>query len=623
MIKKPGLHFEDILTDQFQEDNLMEVPLSEGIFKWFLTAVIVLVGFAIVRLWDIGVLENSFYKKRAEANMSFTEVSRPPRGLILDRFGKPLVENKPLVVAYLIPHELPRRLDERLQALARISEILGLSESEIEAKIKEKNWSFSEKMELKRGLDYNEISAIESEGVAGLAAETVFQRTSVPAGVFSPVTGFTGLVGEDDLKVNLDLSIDDEIGKSGLEAYYDRYLRGKNGRTVVLRDALGNVKEKTEVAPAEPGQDLQTFIDKDFQEYFYNRLAEALQELGRESGAGLAINPQNGEVLALVSIPSFDVGDVTSYLTKPNQPLFNRVISGLYNPGSTIKPLDAIAALVEKIIDPTKQIYSAGFIEVPNPYNPGSPSRFLDWRPHGLVDLRAALARSSNVYFYEVGGGFPAGGRPVFGGENQVGLGIEKLRAWWQNFNLDQKTRIDLPGEKAGFLPSVSWKENKFGEPWRLGDTYNVAIGQGDLLVTPAELLTYIAAVGNGGKIYKLRVADNNPEILKDLSPQIGAVLKDVQEGMRDAVEKSYGTAHLLADLPLSVAAKTGTAQIQNNEKVNAFFVGYAPADVPQIAVLVLVENAREGSLNAVPVAKDVLLWYYNHRIKSQAPSIK
>ncbi len=622
---KSDIHFEDILADRTQEEDLLEVPLSEGIFKLFLTAVLVLVGFIVFRVWNIGIAEHNFYENRAEANMSFTEVSRAPRGLVLDRFGKPLTENQSAIAAYLVPHELPAALDLRAQALQKISGILGFSEGELETKIKEKNWSFSEKMELKYGLDYDEIAAIESAKVPGLSVESVFERVSEPAQVFSHVVGFTGLVDEGDLKTNPALFIDDEIGKSGLEAYYDDYLRGKDGRRIVLRDAVGEVKDKTAVALAEPGNNLETFIDKDFQEYFYNRLAEALRYLGRESGAGLALNPRNGEVLALINIPSFDIGNVSEFLTKPNQPLFNRVVSGLYNPGSTIKPLVATAALSEKIIDPAKQIYSAGFIDVPNPYDPGNPSRFLDWKPHGWVDLKAAIARSSNVYFYEVGGGF----------EGQIGLGIEKLRTWWARFNLNAKTQIDLPGEEAGFLPSAAWKEEKFGEPWRIGDTYNVSIGQGDLLITPIGLLNYIAAVANGGKFYEPRVMKrivdekggeiikSEPRLLSDLSPQIGDVLGEVQAGMRDAVEKYYGSAYLLGDLPFSVAAKTGTAQVENNEKINAFFAGYAPYENPQIAVLVLVENAREGSLNAVPVAKDVLLWYYNHRIKSEARNPK
>ena len=276
-------------------------------------------------------------------------------------------------------------------------------------------------------------------------------------------------------------------------------------------------------------------------------------------------------------------------------------------------------------MDPKKQIYSAGYIEMPNPYFPDQPSRFLDWRAHGWVDLYSALARSSNVYFYSVGGGYG----------DIKGLGIEKLREYWKEFGLGSKTGIDIDAESDGFLPSSEEKEKRTGDIWRIGDTYNVSIGQGDLLLTPIQLINHIASLANGGKFYKPylvqtiknkngeAVKENQPEIFKNFS-YFDEYIKEVQKGMEDAVSKSYGTAHLVAELPVKVAAKTGSAQVANNTKTNAFFVGYLPAEAlakvgapldKQIAILVLIENAREGSLNAVPVGKDVLEWYFYNRL--------
>jgi penicillin-binding protein 2 len=315
--------------------------------------------------------------------------------------------------------------------------------------------------------------------------------------------------------------------------------------------------------------------------------------------------------------------------------LFNRAISGAYTPGSAIKPMVALAALKENIIDPKKQILSTGYIEIPNPYDPEKPSRFLDWKAHGWVDLRSALARSSNVYFYEIGGGF----------EGLKGLGVNKLKEYWQRFLLGAKTGIDLPSESSGFLPDPEEKEERTGQIWRIGDTYNVSIGQGDLLLTPIQLINFIASIANGGKIYRPRLVScathdnsNNPNLhpndsnrsdnsdtglyhsdcglLMDYS-EWQKEIKEVQKGMEDAVEKYYGTANLLSFLPMSAAGKTGSAQVANNTRTNAFFVGYAPAENPEIAILVLMENAREGSLNAVPIAKDVLEWYYYNRIQN------
>ena len=240
----------------------------------------------------------------------------------------------------------------------------------------------------------------------------------------------------------------------------------------------------------------------------------------------------------------------------------------------------------------------------------------MDWRPHGWVNLRSALARSSNVYFYTVGGGF----------ENVKGLGINRLKEYWQRFDLDKQTGIDLEGEGVGFLPDPDEKEKRTGQIWRIGDTYNVSIGQGDLAVTPIRLLVFFSSLANSGKVLQpflvKKIVNEKGEIIKENQPteifnyvDWQDEIKEVQKGLQDAVSKPYGTASLLYDLPYKTSAKTGSAQIANNTKTNAFFVGYGPSDHPQIAVLVLVEDAKEGSINTLPIAHDVLKWYYENRL--------
>jgi penicillin-binding protein 2 len=221
------------------------------------------------------------------------------------------------------------------------------------------------------------------------------------------------------------------------------------------------------------------------------------------------------------------------------------------------------------------------------------------------VNLYSAIAQSSNVYFYTVGGGFG----------DLKGLGIARLKAWWARFGLGKETGIDLPEEGKGFLPDPDWKEKTAGRPWRLGDTYNVSIGQGDLTVTPVQLIRYISAIANGGTLVTPHLyadAPLHPESLEAYKDEI-AVL---QEAMRTTVTAPRGTAYLLHDLSLPIAGKTGSAQVENNKAENAFFVGYAPADHPTLALLILVEHAKEGSLNAVPIARDVFAWYDEHRIQ-------
>lgn len=441
--------------------------------------------------------------------------------------------------------------------------------------------------------------------------------------------GYIGRVGPDDLKNNLSLSREDFIGRAGVEAFYNEELSGQPGEAVKLKDSRGQIIKEEQRREPQIGESLRLTIDGEFQAYFYERLRSGLASLGRRVGIGLAINPQNGEVLSLVNLPGFDNNvlsgpgrsqEKSAILNSPYKSLFDRAVSGFYNPGSTIKPLVGVAALKEGIISPATKIFSPGYLDVPNPYDPEHPTRFLDWRYQGNVNLASAIAQSSNVYFYTVGGGaesqilLPGGGTEDTG--YVKGLGIDRLGDWWNKFNLGKLTGIDLPSEAAGFLPSIEWKKDKTGKPWLIGDTYNVSIGQGDLLVTPIQLLDYISAIANGGKIYKpvLNINVSNQQVLADLSdflPQI----QEVRKGMLQTVIAQLGTAHLLSDLGFSVGAKTGSAQTQNNTQENALFIGYAPADNPQIAILVLIENSLEGSLNAVPVAKDVLNWYYWNRV--------
>ncbi|MBI3114350.1 MAG: hypothetical protein HYZ07_00130, partial [Candidatus Harrisonbacteria bacterium] len=328
--------------------------------------------------------------------------------------------------------------------------------------------------------------------------------------------------------------------------------------------------------------------------------------------------------VALVQEPSYDnmllsgqghTKEKKEILTSPEKPLFNRAIAGAYSPGSTIKPLVGVAALKEGVIDPKREIFSPGYLDIPNPFDPSKPTRYKDWRAHGSVNLASAIAVSSDVYFYEVGGGLPAGQAGASGGIK--GLGINRLREWWQKFNLGSLTGIDLPGEVDGFLPSIEWKEKRDKRPWLVGDTYNVSIGQGDLLLTPLQLLVYMNAIATDGKLLQpVVVADGAPpKVVGDLSG-LAREFEEVEKGMRQAVTAPNATIYALHDLPFTVAAKTGSAQVYNNRKVNAFFVGYAPVEDPKLIVLVLVEDAKEGSLNAIPVGGDVLKWYYERRVQ-------
>lgn len=603
------MELEEILSDLHSEHDLVEVRLNKKPLGVLIAAAVIISAIAIFQLVNLGIGQNEFYRKSALANVYRNDVEPAPRGLILDRFGRVIVQNESVFRVLLAPDKFPSDPGEKQKILAKISQLVNISLPDLAAMIKKHDWRLG-RLVLRDSLTHDELVNIQAAQLPVLVVQPVYRRKFLDNQAFSHIVGYTGAANLNDLAANPDLTAESILGKDGLEKYYDAKLRGKDGKIAALKDAKGKVINKTVVVPPRPGEDLPTFLDAELQVVFYNALASQIKNLKiKGGGAGIVINPQNGEVLSLVSYPSFDPNNIAQYLNKPYSPLFNRIVGGLYNPGSTIKPLVATAVLKEGVVTPDKTFFSPGYLKVENPYNPERPYIYKDWRPQGWVNLRSALAKSSNVYFYIVGGGY----------KSQPGLGIARLNQWWRKFNLDQPTQIDLPGENTGLLPTPAWKKKTTGDIWRVGDTYNVAIGQGNLKITLLELADYLAAIANGGKIMKLRVAKTGePEVINDLSQEVSAdIFKEVQKGMRDAVVKKYGTAHLLADLPISVAAKTGSAQVGRG-KTNAFFAGYAPVDNPQLLILVLIENAREGSLNAVPVAREVFLWYYENRLKAK-----
>lgn len=610
MRKKTELNLEEILTDKAVVNDILEVPVPNGIFRACFAAATLLVFVALAHLVFLNVVKGEFYRQRALTNISEIAVQKAERGVIYDRYGKPLATNKPTFNAILTPTQLPREEKERKNVLEKSAQIASRSAEDLEKEIQEKTSQGSNsRILLKRDLPPSQAVILQNENLPGLIIENNWQRNYTNPSIFSHLLGYIGLADKNDLTEHPDWVSDELTGKSGLESFYDNLLRGKNGRTINFRNVRGEILAEALAETPKIGQSLTTFIDAEFQEYLYNRLQRRLNDLGRQIGLGLAMNPQNGEVLALASIPGFDGNRVADFLAKPDQPFFNRVIAGLYSPGSTIKPLVAAAGLQEKIVDTKTEVFSAGSLKIPNPYHPEQPSVFLDWKAHGWVNLYSALARSSNIFFYVLGGGLPSPDlTAIHGQENIKGLGFTKLRDYWRLFGLGESSGIDLTGEKTGSLPETTID-------WRLGDVYNMSIGQGDLLVTPIQLLSYINAVINGGKLWQPRLAEKEPKLLNDLS-EMKDVLTEVKKGMIDATQKPYGTAFLLNDLPITVAAKTGTAQTNNNTKINALFVGGAPAENPQFSLLLLIENAREGSSNAVPIAKDIFQWYYENRLK-------
>ena len=623
-MKKPAhkkISFDEaIAASQIDEIRSIGKPINPWAFWAVLAAVLAISGIFAGKVIAMTTLNSNFYRTRALANVNKETHIIAPRGLILDRFGKPMVENKTVFSVFLNVSEMIRSGEESSVKKA-VAEIIGGDPAELSDELREANLGKIYSIKIAEDITRSQTVRLEDLNLQSVSVQTDFKREYLSMAA-SHLTGYVGLPRKDDLTRNSDISLIDTIGRAGLEAHYDNTLRGVNGKKITYRNAILEAKDFSQASDPQMGQSLTTTIDLEFQEYFYGRMLASMAPKGQKAGVGIAIDPRNGEVLSMISMPAFNANKVGSYLHLPNQPLFNRAISGMYNPGSTIKPFHAVAALKEGVIDETTQIFSRGYIEVPNPYNPDAPSRFVDWKPHGWVDVRSALARSSNVFFYAVGGGLPPNeAETARGSYDTSGLGVARLGEYWRRFNFGVKTGIDIGGESFGFLPNPDEKEKRSSTPWRIGDTYNISIGQGDVLLTPLQLLNAIVALANHGQAYVPHLNIDLPaQILFDAS-DLASEMTEVEKGMEDAVYKDYGTAHSLASLPFHIAMKTGSAQVSLNTKTNALVVGYGPVGenvTPEIAILVLVEDAKEGSLNALPIANDVFDWYYRNRI---APS--
>src|SRR5581483_9802462 len=402
---------------------------------------------------------------------------------------------------------------------------------------------------------------------------------------------------------------DTYLGADGVEKYYDKELAGSNGLKITETDALGNVQSQSLVEPPQNVKTLTLSIDSRVQNKLYNLIASTAENSGFTGGAGVLMNVHTGEILALVTYPNYDsnimtTGAATSvknYLSNPSNPFLDRAVAGLYTPGSIVKPFLAIGALNEGVISPDKKILSTGSISIPNPYHPGQKTIFNDWRVNGWTDMRQALAVSSDVYFYEVGGGF----------QDQRGLGISNIEKYANLFGLGHDLANTFFDGPAGTIPSPEWKAKNFnGEEWFLGDTYHTAIGQYGFQVTPIQAARAVAAIANNG-ILLMPTILNQPS-----SGQTSTIsIKDpndftiVKEGMREAVTTCTVTA--LNTSSVAVAAKTGTAELGSAKQyVNSWVEGFFPYENPEYAFALVMEKGPAHYASGAPaIMRELVDW--------------
>ncbi len=592
------------------EESRLEYALPGKAMKQILIAIFLLFGVLLLRVLYLQFALGERFFLRSEANRTRLHLIPAVRGNILDRFGASLVSNIAAFELFVLPQDFSGEEARPESVFPQLAEILGVPQGSLEAKLREASPAASEIL-LADGISRE--AAIRLEAL--LASRRGFllverpKRRYLLGEAFGHLLGFTGKVSREDLLGDPKRKPTEEIGKAGLEALYESSLRGEDGYEAYERDATGRVlRQLSRVSPA-AGENLFTGIDQELQLRLFQSLSRWARPFGGKA-AGIALDPRGGQVRALVSLPSFDPNvfpfgtpeERSKLLTDEREPLFNRAVRGVYPSGSTIKPLIAAAALQEGVIDPFRTIYDPGFITVPHEYDPNIVYTFHDWKPLGMVDMIRGIALSANVYFYTVGGGY---------GDIQ-GLGIDRIVRYLKRFGWGGTLGIDLPNEGSGFLPTPEWKERAKGERWYIGDTYNASIGQGDIGVTPLQLAVSTAAIANNGTLWKPHIASTTPQALATnlIEPQY---LELVRRGMREAV--TVGSSRALADLPVKAAGKTGTAQFgPTGKQTHAWFAGFAPYENPELVIVILVEGGGEGSSTAVPVAKEVLSWYFTQR---------
>lgn len=404
-------------------------------------------------------------------------------------------------------------------------------------------------------------------------------------------------------------------GVSGIEKYYNDLLQGSHGLKIIQSNALGKVESESVIRPAVDGQNLNLSIDAKVQKKLHEAIAGLAERVGFSGGAGVIMNVHTGEIIALTSYPEYkssimvdgsDSKTISGYLTDKRKPLFNRVLSGLYTPGSIVKPYVALAALEEGTIDPETEIMSTGSISVQNPYDPTRKTVFMDWKAHGLVDMRKAIAVSSNVYFYEVGGGFG----------DQPGLGIERLNRYFSLFGLGKGTDNGFFASPKGTIPSPIWKDKVFpGDPWRIGDTYFTSIGQYGFQVTPFQMIRAVSTIANGGTYITPSIfafSTSTPVISEQLSID-PAHFKIVREGMREGA--LIGSASGLNVEYMKIAAKTGTAELNVSKSfVNSWITGFFPYENPRYAFVVVMDHGpRTNIYGATFVMRELFDWMHTN----------
>jgi len=612
----------------FGEDDLVKSHKhrAEIIFN------IILGCFALIliRLWYLQIYKGDLFRRYSLENRLRKEVVKAPRGMVFSRNNQLLVHNIPRFDAIITPQYLSRKKE----TLEKLSEILEMPVASIQ-KIMKKNRGQAKyrPVIIKKNISRKEVAVIETESakLPGVTVQTFISREYKDKEVGAHLLGYISEISQAQLpkyrkRDNFNYRLGDFIGQSGLEEEFDLQLRGEDGFQFMEVDARGRMKRLInsseifggiENKRAEPGNNVRLTIDRDLQ-------IAAYKSLEGKVGSAVAVDVETGEILAMVSRPSFDPTKFSQGLTakywsslinNDKNPLRDRTIQEHYAPGSTFKTITAIAALEEKIVEAKQEVMCGPTFRL-------GRRTYHDWKKsgHGKTDVYKSLRRSVDVYFYKIA----------------TMLDIDILGKYARKFGLGSKTGISLPRETSGLIPSKEWKKKLRGEEWQLGETLSCVIGQSYILVTPLQLAMAYASIANGGKLYHpiliKEIFSNNGDILKKVEPKLVAeanvsekTLEEVKKGLYQVVNHRRGTAWWYRGRGIRMAGKTGTAQVRSMTSKELFsrceempyksrhhgiFAAFAPFDKPKIAVGVVVEHGCHGSSAAAPVARNIVTAY-------------
>ncbi len=649
--------------------------------------VVVILAVLSVRLYRVQIGEGSTYRLLADRNRLRRVEMPAPRGVIYDQRGTLLVRNDPSFTVEIVPADLPKNaqnepdVKRQKELLDRLMALLPpplekdkedargeggqhlpdvMKRAEIERLVEEGQWGGAYRpVTIAKYID--EATAFQvaemTPRLPGVNVVAVPVRNYLEGSEVSHILGYMGPISPDVVEEyeGKGYVANESIGQSGLEATYESEMHGVRGRQTIEVDVNGHkVRTIGQPADPEPGHNLTLTIDLELQKVATKYLQEAISQTTGFSkatqGIVVAMDPRNGAIRAMVSLPSYDnnlfaqgisQADWDKLIQDPNHPLLNLAVSGEYPPGSTFKLVPAAAGLQEGVITPDTRLGDGfdgandGIIYIANRFYPNDmklAQPFYCWihtygRGHGKISLRDAIAQSCDTFFYQLGGGYP---------NLTQGVGLTAIGKYARRFGFGFPTGIELIGEAAGQVPDDKYKRLGFAEPWTIGDTYNMSIGQGFMLSTPLQLANMTAAVANRGKLYRPqlveRITDDEGKTVREFAPILNNEvevdkknLDVIREGMFGAINWPQGTAPIVKLPDIAVAGKTGTAEFfrdedkdgkeDRNDKdrlpTHAWFTAFAPYNDPEMVVTVLVPNGGEGSAVAAPVAARILRWYF------------